>query len=1012
MAKTGNVARFAGSGAGSQARLPPGTAVPLGKQALIAFTKKAKAEAKARAKEEKRLDDLARKREQESVVSELEEPPQPPLHVSTVSMDVWDVKGCRTALDQISRYHSQTFVIDPVYHVVPLMAAFQLHYPYPPLMPLALATPREHFEFDKDAAFKLLFCPRGINGYTSRDLVIEPPFYVGDFQSNAHTFFTNRFTNNDDVIKETIDVCSSIWVLALVLLSDDTWTHQIIGGIVYSNYPGDRFAPRTVYIELLAIQQSDNDYGKDEISPEVADDIYSFEYGDDKFDVSAQDCAGAEFMQQTRIGSRRLGVLLLVLVQELYHDRRRNIPLPTSLFIQCPIRCYAYRRLGRLGFKYSLLHQYYSDMSINPWWPLCQDVSQELPLPLSLIAQFYCFGPLSKDIRLFRLDEYLSKMYPPIRFFGTPMADQERADYFQKWRFTNPLPDPVTAMSINYSPSEHQPDICHYIKLAMKAVPPEHTTRLDLYDLAQNKDEIAKAFKTTTVDYGTGYGIDHSIEDDEPIPFPFPQKEVVDSKACYWQSAFHALFGCFYYGMAYYELKISILDMLDRIAEIDPSNDAFTSCAIFLRDSLYQAKVRTAPKKKGQKSSEDPDDDEDGQPVDNEDDVPPTPDEIHQLVKYDMNDMNMVTTFSQSMISNYFLSPRLPNKVSMLMLLTVEKLASTLKKHSTFPKFVVRSNTLNLQDLEDAETAGTAQHYAIVNIYAGHYINLIPPYMARTWEHYVQASTDEGMCRQDQSVDKSTPKKQKKTLCQWKNRMSEGHDLHMQLQYMCWDGEVHWGKISLASTKPVALNPQWVEQIWKTPDDRQEWMSRKGHWVKLSAGEPRERPPTPPLESPTCQTTVPIAFPQFKKTCLASSFASALYMAGHHQSAAFIDSRIKAGCLQQGLNLTQKFLNLVNSSGLQDEDGNSLVLSHCSGYDILLGPTPAAVILEGTDFGTGHAIALCGEYVIDPSWPVALPRTRASLDWACFPAKYKKPSVVYTLSRRSRRKKFPRHYPK
>ena len=64
------------------------------------------------------------------------------------------------------------------------------------------------------------------------------------------------------------------------------------------------------------------------------------------------------------------------------------------------------------------------------------------------------------------------------------------------------------------------------------------------------------------------------------------------------------------------------------------------------------------------------------------------------------------------------------------------------------------------------------------------------------------------------------------------------------------------------------------------------------------------------------------------------------------------------------------------------------------------GPTPAAVVLEGTDNGNGHAISIFRNFIIDSSWPLALPRTMASLDWSCYPAEFQKPSLVYILVKR------------
>jgi hypothetical protein len=123
-------------------------------------------------------------------------------------------------------------------------------------------------------------------------------------------------------------------------------------------------------------------------------------------------------------------------------------------------------------------------------------------------------------------------------------------------------------------------------------------------------------------------------------------------------------------------------------------------------------------------------------------------------------------------------------------------------------------------------------------------------------------------------------------------------------------------------------------------------------------------------------------------------------MAGYHQIAGYLHQEMKNGRLQQDSNLLEEFMNSLNNLGLVDPVGNSLLLKVITGYDVLLGHTPAAVILEGTDNGTGHAISIFENYIIDSSWPFALPRTKESLDWSCYPAQFKKPSLVYILTPR------------
>ena len=193
MAKTMKKARFS---TGSGLLRNPGGQRPRGKAARKYYDAAMKAwrnsaAGKRELKRQERADAKALA-DAESVVSDVEFAPPTPVTVRCDVMDDFDQVGCRITLDLISQLHSQQFVIEPkqpVYYVVPLLAAYFFYYQYPPILPLALATPSVHYEYDGDAGFKLLFCPRGIDANTSRDLIIDPPFADGkDFQSNAHTF--------------------------------------------------------------------------------------------------------------------------------------------------------------------------------------------------------------------------------------------------------------------------------------------------------------------------------------------------------------------------------------------------------------------------------------------------------------------------------------------------------------------------------------------------------------------------------------------------------------------------------------------------------------------------------------------------------------------------------------------------------------------------------------------------------------------------------------------------------
>jgi hypothetical protein len=139
--------------------------------------------------------------------------------------------------------------------------------------------------------------------------------------------------------------------------------------------------------------------------------------------------------------------------------------------------------------------------------------------------------------------------------------------------------------------------------------------------------------------------------------------------------------------------------------------------------------------------------------------------------------------------------------------------------------------------------------------------------------------------------------------------------------------------------------------------------------------------------------------------CLAASFASALHLAGHVQIADFMHYQLQNGEFEEGDNRLHSFTTAVNKAGIRDNLGNPLILTRVKGYNMLSGPTPAAVLLEGTDHTKNMSISIFENYIINSSWPVVLPRTKASLDWSCHPAAYKQPYVVLILARRSKQHK-------
>jgi hypothetical protein len=195
------------------------------------------------------------------------------------------------------------------------------------------------------------------------------------------------------------------------------------------------------------------------------------------------------------------------------------------------------------------------------------------------------------------------------------------------------------------------------------------------------------------------------------------------------------------------------------------------------------------------------------------------------------------------------------------------------------------------------------------------------------------------------------------------------------------------------------LNPDWVK--WRfTKIQQREWVRKPDTWVELSPGDSSGITVPPPAEDPH----VPIKYPERGLTCLASSFASVLHIAGYTSAARSLYSNI--GELSQGKDeLLQKFNMRVNKLNIKDDKGRILEMRTVKSYNPLLGPTPASVVLKGTDNGITHAIAISENYIVDSSWANALPRTADTLDWCCLPASYMSPQHAYVLLPRKKKKK-------
>jgi hypothetical protein len=210
---------------------------------------------------------------------------------------------------------------------------------------------------------------------------------------------------------------------------------------------------------------------------------------------------------------------------------------------------------------------------------------------------------------------------------------------------------------------------------------------------------------------------------------------------------------------------------------------------------------------------------------------------------------------------------------------------------------------------------------------------------------------------------------------------------------MTFDGQNYFGKYGKSSRWAYPLEPASLRKEERKLCKKK---SNLRQWNKMLSGNSSGIENAPPEEC----ADVPIQYQAFEKSCLASSFASALHMAGHETAARNLQEKIGL-LVQENHQLLCRFVNVVDNSKLRDSEGRLLHMSRESNYDILTGPTPASVILQGEDGGTGHAIAIFENYIVDASWPQALPRTTESLDWCCSPSTFFQPFRVYVLKIRA-----------
>ena len=159
------------------------------------------------------------------------------------------------------------------------------------------------------------------------------------------------------------------------------------------------------------------------------------------------------------------------------------------------------------------------------------------------------------------------------------------------------------------------------------------------------------------------------------------------------------------------------------------------------------------------------------------------------------------------------------------------------------------------------------------------------------------------------------------------------------------------------------LSQEWVDWRWPDKKHQNEWMEQPDEWIELSAGARPEGgdPPLAYLEH------LPIEYPQVGDTCLASSFASVLHMAGYVAAGQKLNANIEK--LSQGKELLVKFINFVNAMGITDEDGIKLVLRKQTSYNIFTTESrgPVSVTLQTLNGGTTHAVAIYQDCVVDSS---------------------------------------------
>jgi hypothetical protein len=290
-------------------------------------------------------------------------------------------------------------------------------YEHPPLLPLATARaaglPNNQ---NPPFAFKFVFCPVGLKFDVHRQLAIEPSFADGHgFLKNAAKFMKYRFLCDKSLPSATRE-SSSIWLLGINKTNGE-WRHQTLGGVICITSVAAENAGHASFVHFVAVQELSHDFIESENHPQISPEDCLFDPGAD-FPLLTElltDCFGA--LQETSLGSGRMGVMLLSIVQQLSLTQDHAC----HLHLQSLKQTFACRRCMRLGFKCSVLHRLKQDGSPNTLWPGCRSRSDLPPnLRARVLKSCCCGGKGEIHHRLLVLSEPLRELCPPTETCGSP----------------------------------------------------------------------------------------------------------------------------------------------------------------------------------------------------------------------------------------------------------------------------------------------------------------------------------------------------------------------------------------------------------------------------------------------------------------------------------------------------------------------------------------------------------------------------------------------------------------